>query len=105
MSPTLTPSPAPSSPFLSPQAFKVLALGATVFVLLVLGDVALEVTGHGSAAVATVILKVLEAGVSLATMVFMGKSPSPQQAAMASRLAFLEKHATSTPPAPHDTHV
>jgi hypothetical protein len=58
-----------------------------VFLAVMGADVALELTGHGGSAVASVLTKALAAVVGAAATFLAARAPGPEQAALEKRLA------------------
>lgn len=80
-------SPPPKDPALSPQAFRIVAVGVPLFLAIMVADVALELTGHGGSALASVLTKALAAAVGVASTIYAARAPSSREAVLERKLA------------------
>ena len=85
---TAPPPPPPSTqPVLSPQASRIFLIGGGIFLAVMGADVALELTGHGGSAIASILTKGLAAVVGAVTTFLAARAPGPAQASLERRLA------------------
>jgi hypothetical protein len=92
---SITPT---TSPWLSPQAFRIVLVGSGVFVTLLGAGVYLVVSGHGTAPIASTITTSIAAIVGVVTSVLAGNADGPKQTAIEARMRVAEQelslHAT-----------
>jgi hypothetical protein len=85
------PPPIQKAPVLSPEALRIVVVGGILFLAIMGADVALELTGHGGSAVASVLTKGLAAVVGAGATFLAARAPGPQQAALEKQVDALHK--------------